>query len=96
MSDYAATGATMWSPYFLALLAEALGQSGSPVDGLECVGHALECVQRMKSRWIEPELHRLECELRLALPERQAHSATEPTSERPRTSMKPIIEAGRL
>ena len=94
MADYAATGATMWSPYFLALLAEALGQSGSPVDGLECVGHALECVQRMKSRWIEPELHRLERELRLALPERQAHSATEPTSEHARTSMKRIIEAG--
>ena len=68
MADYAATGATMWSPYFLTLLAEALGQDGRPADGLDCVAAALERVESMQCRWIEPELRRLERELRLALP----------------------------
>ena len=70
MADYAATGATMWSPYFLTLLAEALGQDGRPADGLDCVAAALERVESMQCRWIEPELRRLERELRLALPQR--------------------------
>ena len=69
MADYQATGAEMWSPYFLGLLAEAHGRAGQAAAGLHLVADALDRVERTGVRWIEAELHRLRGELLLALPE---------------------------
>jgi len=68
LADYAATGAKMWSPYFLGLLAETLGRAGQVGDGLEVLAEALAQVDRMEGRWIEAELHRLRGELLLIQP----------------------------
>ena len=68
LADYAATGAEMWSPYFLGLLAEALGAAGEARTGVEVLAEALDQVDRIKGRWIEAELHRLRGELLLILP----------------------------
>jgi class 3 adenylate cyclase/predicted ATPase len=69
LAAYAATGAEMWSPYFLGLLAEASGQAGQVTAGLEAAADALQRVERTGARWIEAELHRLRGELLLARPE---------------------------
>jgi predicted ATPase len=67
LADYRATGAELFSPYFLALLADAHGRADQAAIGL--LADALDGVERTGVRWIEAELHRLRGELRLALPE---------------------------
>ncbi|WP_046869415.1 AAA family ATPase [Microvirga massiliensis] len=69
LAAYGATGAEMWSPYFLGLLAEAEGRAGRPAIGLSLVVDALERADRTGARWFEAELHRLRGELLLVLSE---------------------------
>jgi class 3 adenylate cyclase/predicted ATPase len=65
LADYAATGAEMWSPYFLGLLAEAQGRASHAREGLSLVDDALDRCARTGVRWIEAELHRIRGELLL-------------------------------
>jgi predicted ATPase len=60
-----ATGAELWRPYFLALLAEAHGIQGEPETGLTALTEALTLVDTTGERWYEPELYRLKGELLL-------------------------------
>ena len=69
LADYRATGSELFSPYFLALLADAHGRASQAAIGLSLLADALDGVERTGVRWIEAELHRLQGELRLALPE---------------------------
>ncbi len=69
LADYRATGAELFSPYFLALLADAYGRADQAATGLSLLADALDVVERTGVRWIEAELHRLRGELRLAMPE---------------------------
>jgi class 3 adenylate cyclase/predicted ATPase len=69
LADYRATGAELFSPYFLALLADAHGRADQAAIGLSLLADALDGVERTGVRWIEAELHRLRGELLLALPE---------------------------
>ena len=63
--EYMATGAELWVPDFLALLAQAQGRAGRPATGLELLAEALDRVAATGSHWIEAELHRLRGELLL-------------------------------
>jgi class 3 adenylate cyclase/predicted ATPase len=65
-ADYALTGAEMWSPYFLALLAEAEGMAGKVQAGLDHLEEAIGRANRTGIRWIEAELHRTKGQLLLA------------------------------
>jgi predicted ATPase len=58
LADYRATGAEMWSPYFLGMLAEAHGQANQAAAGLSLAADALARVNRTGVCWIEAELHR--------------------------------------
>jgi predicted ATPase len=60
-----ATGAEIWRPYWLALLAEAYGTLGQPEAGLMVLTEALALVDTTGERWYEPELYRLKGELLL-------------------------------
>lgn len=62
---HAATGATMDRPYFLGLLAEALGAVGRADEGLTVVREALDAIGDRRPFFDEPELLRLEGELLL-------------------------------
>ncbi|HYZ33461.1 MAG TPA: AAA family ATPase [Crenalkalicoccus sp.] len=66
LAEYKATGAELWVPDFLALLAQARGQAGQPAAGLELLAEALDRVAETGGRWLEAELHRLRGELLLA------------------------------
>jgi predicted ATPase len=56
---FRATGAEIWRPYFLALLAEAHSMIGEPGTGLTVLTEALTVVDTTGARWYEPELYRL-------------------------------------
>jgi len=60
------TGTEALRPYYLALLAEAYGKVGQPVEGLSALTEALEAVNNNRgARFYEAELHRLKGELLL-------------------------------
>jgi DNA-binding winged helix-turn-helix (wHTH) protein/predicted ATPase len=59
LAAHRASGAAMDRPYFLALLAEALGAAGRPADGLATIADALEPLERGRSFFYEAELYRL-------------------------------------
>jgi TOMM system kinase/cyclase fusion protein len=62
-----ATGAALRLPYYLALLAEACGQTGQAVEGLTLLAEALAQAHKAEESWTEAELHRLKGELLLSL-----------------------------
>ncbi|WP_237050733.1 ATP-binding protein [Microvirga ossetica] len=66
LADYRATGAEMWSPYFLGLLADASRREDSAQEGLGLVEAALTQIRHTGGQWIEAELHRVRGELLLA------------------------------
>ena len=62
---YRATGAVLFQPYYLALLAEAQGTLGEPETGLTALAEALTLAETTGERWCEQELYRLKGELLL-------------------------------
>ena len=54
-----ATGATLWQPYFLGLLAEAYGAGGHPDEGLHALAEALAVMDTTEERFYAAELYRL-------------------------------------
>jgi class 3 adenylate cyclase/predicted ATPase len=55
-----ATGATLWQPYFLGLLAEASGAGGHPEEGLHALAEALAVMDDTGLRYYAAELYRLQ------------------------------------
>jgi predicted ATPase len=54
-----ATGATLWQPYSLSLLAEAYGAGGHPEAGLHALVEALAVTDATEARYYAAELYRL-------------------------------------
>jgi predicted ATPase len=73
---YRATGAELWRPYLLALLAEAHGTIGEPEAGLMALAEALTLADTTGERWYESEIYRLKGELLL-----QQHTDNQAESE---------------
>lgn len=65
LATYHATGAVIWRPYFLALVAEACRIANRGEEGLRVLDEALTVVDKTGERWYEPELYRLKGELLL-------------------------------
>ena len=65
VAAFRATGAEIFRPYFLALLAEAYGVAGQAEEGLAVLAEALEAVEKTGERFYEAELWRLKGELTL-------------------------------
>jgi len=66
LAAYGSTGAQLFVPYFLSLLARAYLKTGQPHEGLRVIGEAMERARTTGERVWESELVRLEGELRLA------------------------------
>ena len=75
INSYRATGAKVYDPQWLALLAEACIAAGRVEEGLSAVREALAVVQETGARIYEAELKRLEGELLLASAERDESGA---------------------
>jgi class 3 adenylate cyclase/predicted ATPase len=67
---YRATGAELWMPYHIALLARACEISGQFEEAMTLADDALWVVERTGERWLEAELNRHKGQLRL----RRGHS----------------------
>jgi class 3 adenylate cyclase/predicted ATPase len=67
---YRATGAELWMPQYLALLARACEIAGQIEEGLPLLDEALQIVERTGERCLEAELNRHKGEVRL----RQGHA----------------------
>jgi predicted ATPase len=65
LAAHRATGAELWRPYHLSLLAEGYGQLGQAAEGLSVLAEALALVHRPGDSYWEAELHRLTGELLL-------------------------------
>lgn len=63
LDAYGAAGSELSHPYFLSLLAEALGCAGQAEAGLTVLADALAEIDRTKECWWEAELYRLQGEL---------------------------------
>ena len=66
LAAYRATGAELYRPYYLALLAEGYGKGGQAEEGLRVLAEALAAVDSSGERCWEAELYRLKGELLLA------------------------------
>jgi predicted ATPase len=74
---FCSTGAELWMPYYLALLAETEGRGSKSTEGLRLLAEALGRVESTSEDWIEPELHRLKGEILLRQPAAEAASEAE-------------------
>ena len=66
LAAWRATGAELFRPHLLALLAEAYGKVGQAEEGLSVLGEALAAAHKSGKRFYEAELYRLKGELTLA------------------------------
>jgi predicted ATPase len=69
---FRATGSAIELSHWLGLLVEACRDTGRPEEGLRVIGEALQHVKETGVVYYEPELHRLEGELRLCCDARDA------------------------
>ncbi len=69
-SAYRATGAEMWMPHYIALLAGACEIAGQVEEAVTLLDDALQIVERTGERWLAAELNRHKGQLLL----RQGHS----------------------
>jgi predicted ATPase len=76
LAAYQATGAEVWRPYYLALLAEAYGRGGQRAEGLRLLTEAPAVADNSGEHWWAAELYRLRGELLLAH-EGGGHNAVE-------------------
>jgi predicted ATPase len=58
LAAYRATGAEVWVPHYVALLAGACEIAGRIEESLTLLDEAFQVVERTGERWFEAELHR--------------------------------------
>jgi DNA-binding winged helix-turn-helix (wHTH) protein/tetratricopeptide (TPR) repeat protein len=63
LAEYEAMGATLRSPYFLALLADQLGKAGRAEEGIAAIDKALALSKQTGEGYALPEWHRIKGEL---------------------------------
>ncbi len=78
LTAYEATGARLWRPYSLGLLAQALSRAARTDEGLALVTEALSIVERSGEDWATAELLRIKGELLMARARKD--DGTSPTS----------------
>jgi predicted ATPase len=69
------TGATLWLPLYLSLLAGAHAEVVQFDDAYRCIGEAMAAVETTKETWCEAEVHRVAGEIALKCPEPDAAKA---------------------
>ena len=70
------TGALIGRPSGLTLLAEALGKTGQPMEGLKQLDRAPRKIEATEERWAETKLHCVRGELHIALDDLETAEAS--------------------
>jgi predicted ATPase len=88
------TGAEIWRPYFLALLAELYGKRGAAETGLALLEEACSLVNETRERVVDAELYRLKGELTLQQQcKEQGSECKVPSTQHPTPSTQAEAEA---
>jgi class 3 adenylate cyclase/predicted ATPase len=93
MAAFRATGAEVFRPYFLVLLAEAYGNRVQPEEGLNVLAETLDLVQKTGERRWEAELYRLKGELTLQKFQVSGSKFQVASPQRPASSAQATAEA---
>ncbi len=75
IAGYRSTGATVYAPLHLSILASAFSELGQFDDALRCIDEAITLIETTKERWWEAEVNRAAGELALKLPDSDAKKA---------------------
>ena len=75
ITEWRSTGATMYMPFYLLLLARSHAELGQIEQAWRCIGEAITAVETTKERWSEAEINRLAGEIALMSPEPDAAKA---------------------
>jgi class 3 adenylate cyclase/tetratricopeptide (TPR) repeat protein len=75
ISSLRSTGAFLYEPMYLSLLALAHADLGQFDEAWRCIGEAIERVERSKEKWCEAEVHRIAGEIELKSPQPDAAKA---------------------
>jgi predicted ATPase len=67
-ASWRSTGATVFMPFWLSLLAIARADAGEFDEALRSIDEAMACAATTKETWCEAEIHRLAGEITLKLP----------------------------
>jgi class 3 adenylate cyclase/predicted ATPase len=67
LANFRATGAVTTVPFFLTMLAGALGNAGRPTEGLKRLNEAVRQIEATEERWSEADVHRVRGELLIAV-----------------------------
>ena len=70
-----ATGATLWSPFFLSCLAMAHSQLAQPREAWRDIDEAMATMRETKETWLEAEINRIGGEVALRSPYRDTEKA---------------------
>jgi class 3 adenylate cyclase/predicted ATPase len=75
IAGYRSTGATVYAPLHLSILANAFTKLGRVDDALRCIDEAVTLIETSKERWWQAEVNRAAGEVALKLPEPDAQKA---------------------
>ena len=68
IAAYRSTGATVYAPFWLSILAKAYAELGQFDDAWRCIREAMTMVETTKETWFEAEVHRIAGEIALKSP----------------------------
>jgi DNA-binding SARP family transcriptional activator/predicted ATPase len=75
IGTWRSTGSTLWTPWYLSILARAYAELGQSGDAWRCIGEAVIAMETTQERWCEAEVHRMSGEIALMTPEPDAAKA---------------------
>jgi class 3 adenylate cyclase/predicted ATPase len=58
ITTWRSTGATIWMPFYLLLLARAFAELGQHDEAWRCIGEAMSAVETTGERWCQAEIYR--------------------------------------
>jgi predicted ATPase len=63
LAAYRGAGTSLWTPFFLSIMADAHIKACQPEQGMKYLAEAARVIDDTQERWVEAEVHRLQAEL---------------------------------
>ena len=76
LAAWGSTGATGWTPLYLAYLASAFADRGNFEEARRCIDDSMTIVDTTNERWCEADIHRITGEIALCAPQPDTVAAT--------------------
>src|SRR3954454_1279118 len=63
LAAYRDAGTSLWTPFFLSIMADAHIKARQPELGMNYLAEAVRVIDDTQERWVEAEVHRIHAEL---------------------------------